>query len=132
MMKDKHSEYVELASVGNRFVALAIDGFILGLITGFLFGTGGEVGGGIGVLSTMVYHWFFLTRWNGQTPGKRAMGIRVVHETERPLNDVDALIRAVGYYVSGFVFGLGYIWALIDPEKRTWHDMLAKTLVVKA
>jgi uncharacterized RDD family membrane protein YckC len=132
MMKDKHTEYVELASIGSRFVAIVIDGFILGLITGILFGTGGEVGGGIGVLSTVVYHWFFLTRWDGQTPGKRAMGIRVVHETEKPLSDVDAMIRAVGYYVSGFVMGLGYIWALIDDEKRAWHDMLAKTLVVKA
>jgi uncharacterized RDD family membrane protein YckC len=60
------------------------------------------------------------------------MRIRVVHETEKPLSDIDAMIRGVGYYVSGFFMGLGYIWALFDEEKRTWHDMLAKTLVVKA
>jgi uncharacterized RDD family membrane protein YckC len=126
-----YHEY-ELADVGVRFVAIIIDGFIMGAVTGLLFGTGGEVGGGIGFLLTVAYNWFFWTRWNGQTPGKRMMGLRVIKADGSEMSDIDAIIRAVGYYVSGFVMALGYIWALFDDQKRAWHDLFAGTLVVKA
>jgi uncharacterized RDD family membrane protein YckC len=29
--------------------------------------------------------------------------------------------------VSGFALGIGYLWAAWDPERRTWHDMVANT-----
>lgn len=128
---DSYYDY-ELADVGARFVAIVIDGLIQGLITGLLFGAGREVGGGIGFLLTVVYNWFFWTRWDGQTPGKRMMGLRVIKADGSELSDVDAVIRAVGYYVSGFCMALGYIWALFDDKKRAWHDYFAGTLVVKA
>lgn len=115
-----------------RFVAIAIDGIILGFITGLLFGAGREIGGGIGLLATVAYNWFFWTRWNGQTPGKRMMGLRVIKADGTVISDIDAVIRAVGYYVSGLVMALGYVWALFDDQKRAWHDIFAGTLVVKA
>ncbi|GAB5491191.1 MAG: hypothetical protein Phog2KO_14060 [Phototrophicaceae bacterium] len=120
----------ELGDVGTRFVAIAIDGFILGFITGILFGAGGEVGGGISFLVGILYNWYFWTRQDGQTPGKKVMNLRVVKADGSQLSDIDALIRAVGYYVSGMVCGLGYIWALFDDENRTWHDMFAGTRVI--
>lgn len=120
----------ELGDVGTRFVAIIIDGVILGIITSILFGAGGEVGGGISFLVGVLYNWYFWTRQNGQTPGKKVMSLQVVKADGSELSDVDALIRAVGYYVSGLVFGLGYIWALFDDEKRTWHDMFAGTRVI--
>lgn len=123
----------ELGDVGTRFVALLIDGFILGIISSILLGTAGTSGGGgaslvIGVL----YNWYFWTRQDGQTPGKRIMKLRVVKADGSQLSDVDAVIRAVSYYVSGLVCGLGYFWALLDDQNRTWHDLLAGTLVVTA
>jgi uncharacterized RDD family membrane protein YckC len=127
-----NESYYELADVGVRFVAIIIDGFILGLVTALLFGAGGEVGGGLGFIIGVAYNWFFWTRWNGQTPGKRMMGLRVIKADGSEMSDIDALIRGVGYYISGLMMGLGYIWALFDDEKRTWHDMFAGTLVVKA
>ncbi|MGB7339586.1 MAG: RDD family protein [Phototrophicaceae bacterium] len=120
----------ELGTVGSRFIALILDGLILGFITGILFSAGGNAGGGIGFVVGVIYNWYFWTRQNGQTPGKMAMNLKVVKADGSQLSDVDALIRAVGYSVSGFVFGLGYIWALFDDEHRTWHDMMAGTLVV--
>lgn len=120
----------ELGSVGTRFVAIAIDSLILGFITGILFSAGGNAGGGAGFVVGVIYNWYFWTRQNGQTPGKMAMNLKVVKADGSQLSDVDALIRAVGYYVSGFVLGLGYIWAAFDDENRTWHDMMAGTLVI--
>lgn len=79
----------------------------------------------------VVYHWFFWTRRNGQTPGKFALGIRVIRADGSPLSDIDALIRAVGYHVSGILFGLGFIWALFDKRNQAWHDKMARTFVVR-
>ena len=36
----------------------------------------------------------------------------------------------LGYMVSAMLFWLGFIWAFIDKERRTWHDMMADTWVV--
>lgn len=129
--KVKNSDYA-LADVGERFLAILIDGIVLALIGGLLFGSMGNAGGGLWLLINVAYHWFFWTRQDGQTPGKRAMKLRVVKEDGSELRDVDALIRAVGYNVSGFFGGLGYLWAIFDSKQRTWHDLLAKTIVIKA
>ena len=37
-----------------------------------------------------------------------------------------------GYWVSGLIFGLGYLWALIDANNETWHDKIFETWVVVA
>lgn len=129
--KVKNPGTVVLGDIGTRFVAIIIDGFILGLITAVLFGAGREAGGGLGLVIGVVYHWFFLTRMEGQTPGKRMMNLRVIKADGTPLSDVDAVIRAVGYHISAF-FMLGYIWAFFDDKRRTWHDLLAGTIVVRA
>ncbi|NJO82613.1 MAG: RDD family protein, partial [Blastochloris sp.] len=78
------------------------------------------------------YHWYFLTQQNGQTPGKRVMGIRVIKNTGAPLTFSDVLVRYIGYIVNSFVFGLGWIWAIFDGQHRGWHDMMAGTIVVRA
>ena len=41
------------------------------------------------------------------------------------------ILRMIGYWVSGAVFYLGYIWIFIDKRKRGWHDLIAGTVVVK-
>jgi uncharacterized RDD family membrane protein YckC len=33
----------------------------------------------------------------------------------------------VGYWISGLVFGLGFIWAAFDGRKEAWHDKLFDT-----
>lgn len=128
--KLKNGMGIELGDIGTRFIAIAIDTFILGILVSILFGAGGEVGGGVGLLGTVLYNWYFWTRQNGQTPGKMAMNLRVVKADGSELSDIDAVIRAVGYYLSMFVMGLGYIWALFDNENRTWHDLITGTIVV--
>lgn len=66
------------------------------------------------------------------TPGKMIFRIRIVDEQthSRPSNK-QILLRAMGYFVSTIVFCLGFLWIFIDKEKRGWHDMIAKTRVIK-
>jgi len=43
----------------------------------------------------------------------------------------EARLRSFGYLVSLGCFGLGFLWALFDPEQLTWHDKISRTLVVQ-
>lgn len=122
----------ELADVGERFIASIIDNILLGVITGALFGAAGGGGGLVGWLIALGYNWYFWTRNDGQTPGKSIMKIRVIKTTGAPMTDGDAVLRYIGYHISGIVMGLGYIWALFDSNHQAWHDKIANTYVVKA
>lgn len=122
----------QLADVGTRLVAIFIDGIILSIITGLLFGSVDQLAWIISFALTLGYNWFFWTKWNGQTPGKRLLRIRVVKADGSRFSTTDALIRATGYYVNSMVMMIGWIWALFDVKKRGWHDLFAGTIVVKA
>jgi uncharacterized RDD family membrane protein YckC len=113
-------------------MALFIDGIILSAIGSIGFIAAREPGVGAGFLVGLVYHWFFLTRNKGQTPGKGLMKIRVIKVDGSPISDSDALLRYVGYIVNSFCIGIGWVWALLDTNKQGWHDKIAKTYVVKA
>ncbi|MCU0498849.1 MAG: RDD family protein [Anaerolineae bacterium] len=123
----------QLAGVGPRFVALIIDGILGSIIAGAL-GANDRwfLGGVIGFLVTLGYQWFFLTRNNGQTPGKMLLGIRVIKVDGTPITGIDATLRYLGYAINSAIMGIGWLWALIDPERQGWHDKLARTYVVLA
>jgi uncharacterized RDD family membrane protein YckC len=85
----------------------------------------------IGVFS-LLYFPFFWAR-GGATPGMKAAGIRVVNDRDGSrIGWGAALLRLVGFWVSGAVFYLGFIWILIDSRRRGWHDLLAGTCVISA
>ena len=61
------------------------------------------------------------------------MHIRVVSEEDGgPIDAVAGIVRLFGYFVSAFVFYLGFVWILVDKRRRGWHDMMAGTIVVQA
>lgn len=75
------------------------------------------------------YYW----QKSGQTPGMRMMNIKVVRDSDGgPVSWGAAILRLIGYWVSGAVFYLGYIWIFIDKRKRGWHDLIASTVVIKS
>jgi uncharacterized RDD family membrane protein YckC len=113
----------QYAGFGIRFLAVLIDGLIL-LIPSLVFGSGRFLGG-LGV--TFLYHWLMIAYWNGQTIGKRAMNIRIARPDGSAVDLGVAAVRSAMRLVSGIALGLGFLWAAWDPEKRTWHDMVADT-----
>ena len=68
----------------------------------------------------------------GATPGKSLLGLEVrTEDGASPIGIPRAIMRCVGYAISGSVFGLGYLWIIFDDGKRGWHDRIAKTMVVR-
>ena len=73
-------------------------------------------------------------RPEGQTLGKKAVGIRVVRRANGAplgygLSAGRTLFRA---FIEPMAFGLGLLWAAWDPEIQTFHDKVAGTLVVRS
>ncbi|MCG5216835.1 RDD family protein [Streptosporangium soli] len=92
-----------------------------------------------GLLSALVaflYYWLLHAFWNGQTVGKKIIGIRVVQERDGRKIDVgQAAIREAVMVVLIWLCCLGIIdvaWILFDPRRQALHDKAAKTLVIDA
>lgn len=84
-----------------------------------------------GFLASALYSILLWVNWNGQTVGKKAMKIKVVGKDKKALDYKTAIIRYLGYLVSGLIFCLGYFWIIWDDEKQGWHDKIAGTYVVE-
>lgn len=70
--------------------------------------------------------------YKSATPGKMLLRLKVVdRETGGRLAMVQCLGRYLGYFVSGFILNLGFLWIAFTREKEGWHDMLADTIVIK-
>ena len=79
------------------------------------------------VVSFFFYGWFWTH--GGQTLGLRAWKLTVLTQDKKTLDWTQALVRFVTASVSLGFFGLGYLWILIDKDRRGWHDHLSKTTV---
>lgn len=78
---------------------------------------------------------YFALSWHrsGATPGMRMVGIRVVRAADGgPLTGQQAVLRAIGYWVSSAVMYLGFLWILIDDRRQGWHDKIADTVVIES
>jgi uncharacterized RDD family membrane protein YckC len=69
------------------------------------------------------------TAVGGQTIGKMAVGIRVVADGHTAVDGACAIRRTIAG-VAAFALGLGFIPALVGPERRAFHDRVARTRVV--
>ena len=69
---------------------------------------------------------------NGQTPGKKLVGIQVRQRDGAPVNYRIAANRFfIGYSISTLSLGLGFYWALFDADNEAWHDKIASTRVIR-
>ena len=83
------------------------------------------------VVIPFIYFPYFWSR-DGQTPGMKQMGVKVVRDVDGgPISTGQAILRLIGYWISGFVLYIGYIWIFIDKRRRGWFDLIAGTVVVK-
>lgn len=131
---------VQVIGFGRRLVAYGVDIVILLALSYFgsralhaLLGQGGPMSVLSPVLSLLLNVCYFVGFWTikGQTPGKMAMGIKIVTRDGARLLWGTALVRYVGYWISGLPLGLGFVWAAFDARREGWHDKIAKTRVVR-
>lgn len=76
---------------------------------------------------------YFVISWSrgGQTIGMRAWRLRVVDREGSPLRWPRALLRFVVACGSLLALGIGYFWCLFEPRKRGWHDLAARSVLVR-
>ena len=77
--------------------------------------------------------YFGLITWctNGYTFGKRIFRIRIVSTNHKHLTLWHSIERSLGYYASSLEFGFGFLQYFIDYNRRTVHDRIAETIVIK-
>jgi uncharacterized RDD family membrane protein YckC len=148
----------DLAGLGSRFLAALLDGLLQGvLIVALIFG----LGMGSALLSAALerrlsvdptilvvtaislallaiflviwgYFIFFELVWNGQTPGKRAVGIRVLTVRGEPVTFVHVLVRnllrVVDFLPSSYI--VGAVSILVTRRSQRLGDLAAGTIVV--
>ncbi len=145
----------EIAGVGSRLAAsfldllLIVGGYlgvllVLFLIQALVQQTGLEVLNGIpdfvfglmigGLLLLLpLYFILFHIAWNGQTPGKRSLGIRVVASDGAPATSMQLVLRGLLWPVDALLFlpaPLGLMMIAATPRCRRLGDMAAGTLVL--
>ena len=70
---------------------------------------------------------------SGQSLGMKMLSMKVVRRNNEQLSFIRSALRGtLGYYISGLVFGLGFIWSAFDANKESWHDKIFDTWVVRA
>lgn len=137
-----------LAGIGSRFLALAIDTLIqigLALVVllfalafaslGFAISSQWEVAIVIFVAFLLLYGYYagFEVLWNGQTPGKRIIGLRVVKASGRPLTAAESIGRNLMRIVDQLpvFYAVGVITALTNSQNRRLGDFVAGSIVVR-
>jgi uncharacterized RDD family membrane protein YckC len=142
-----------LASIGNRFLACAIDHAFQAVIIGLL-GIAGLIIANLTNFETIEsapkwvyaimiivlylifsgYFTFFEWVWSGQTPGKRWLKLRVIREDGRPITFWEAairnLLRPVDMMPAPF-YSIGLICVFSTSRDQRLGDMVAGSVVVR-
>lgn len=85
----------------------------------------------LGLVLGFAYTAAFALLWNGRTPGRLLLGIRLVDRTGLAPAPGRAIARAVLSLVSFVPFLAGFWLALFDRRGQTLHDKLTETFVVR-
>ena len=128
-----------------RLVAAILDGFVVLLLQGVLGGLlylagmlNGSADDGLGLLVQIFsyllscVYYIFLTGYCGQTLGKMAVRVKVIRCDGSPLSYPRAAFREIpAKFISGIVFGIGYLMIAFDEQKQGLHDRMTDTFVIK-
>ena len=146
----------DIAGIGSRGAAAIVDTVIqsVTLIVIFFALTAGlaagnaflSVGSGPGAATLFLalfalaifavadgYFILFEIVWNGQTPGKRMVGIRVIRENGYPMRPIDAVIRNLVRVVDWLpgAYGIGVLTMLLNKRSKRLGDFASGTIVVR-
>ena len=137
---------VVMAGFRKRAAAYLIDTIIVGIagamVAAFLLSFIGVAGLGRGFLMTQVvtnllsiglsalyYAWFHASH-SMATPGKMAVGIKVVRSDGARISMARGIGRYFATILSGLILCIGFLMAAFTQRKQALHDMICDTLVV--
>jgi uncharacterized RDD family membrane protein YckC len=140
-----------VAGIGSRFLALALDMLIQTAVAIVLIIAGFMVISAAAALAPRLAIWgfaililfgfllyfgyfaLFEILWNGQTPGKRVAGIRVIKDSGRPLTPAESIGRNLMRIVDLLpaFYGIGIVCAILNKENKRLGDFVAGSLVVR-
>jgi uncharacterized RDD family membrane protein YckC len=142
-----NSSQVQYAGFWIRFVAKVVDNCLLGVcnmvIVGFFLNLVPTQDGPMvftifqglsaffGFVMTLAYCTWFVGRF-GATPGKMIFGLEIVRPGGGTISYPRALGRTFAEFVSAFTLYIGYIIAAFDEEKRSLHDHICDTRVIRS
>jgi uncharacterized RDD family membrane protein YckC len=136
------------AGAVTRFVSLAIDLFVIGL----LFSLGGvvveyvlsvllrepvhfaesSIAARIALLVWAFVYMAYPLAASGRTFGMAIVGVRAVRADGSDLDQRHAMVRVLALPLSFLLFGLGFFLILLRRDRRALHDLIASTAVVYA
>ncbi len=125
-----------LVLLGLAYAAAAVADYVLPFLAGFEK-WGEAIITALKVLVpfaiTIGYGFFFEWLWDGQTPGKRWLGLRVMQTSGMPITVWEAMVRNVLRLVDFLpvVYGLGALVAIINGQNRRIGDLVAGTIVAR-
>jgi uncharacterized RDD family membrane protein YckC len=146
-----------IAGLGSRFLAALVDTLIIlvlqllvnvtlilivvnifdvQLFSGELDQTAAWAVGVLGLIAFGFfwgYYIFFEMLWNGQSPGKRLIGLRVIRKDGTPITLTEAIVRNLIRLIDFLpaYYGVGVVAIFVDGQSRRLGDMAAGTLVVR-
>jgi uncharacterized RDD family membrane protein YckC len=130
----------ELAGPMERVAAFVVDALLMGalfLLAAYLLGPAGRFGMPLLFVAFFLIQWgyflFFEWRWNGSTPGKRLLGIRVIQSAGVRCSFERLALRNFLRVVDSqpFLYGLGGLVMLLHPRGQRLGDLAAGTVCVR-
>ncbi|MCD4654958.1 RDD family protein [bacterium] len=82
------------------------------------------------IIIPLLYNTLFVGKF-AATPGKMVLGLKFVLSDGSRISYGRAALRYLAETISGIIFLMGYIMAAWDEERRTLHDRLCNTRVIK-
>jgi uncharacterized RDD family membrane protein YckC len=111
-------------------LATAVVSWVMQLVFGIQVSTDGSIW-----FIPMILNWGFLyltvpTSLSGKTLGKALLGLQVVAQDGGDASFVQCAVRSLVLPISTLFFGLGLVIMVVQRDRQTLHDMVAKTVVV--
>lgn len=122
-----------------RFLAHICDGITISLVMLPFQIVSGQLGSGANssliTIAGVIFGIYMQAQWTGKrggTPLRVRLGVLVLDQNDGSyIGTSRAVNRVLMGYVSQAVFMIGYLSMLWNPNKQTWHDKVAKSVVVK-
>lgn len=80
------------------------------------------------IISFVFFGWFWTH--GGQTLGMKTWKMRLQQKNGQALTWPLALIRFITAIISWSAAGIGFFWSLFHPQRRSWHDIASKCVLV--